>query len=75
MKKKSFRKIAKQVIELEIQSLNKLKKNINISFDKAVNAINNCKNGKVIISGVGKSWPMFCQKSHEFCPKRLYTST
>ena len=55
MTKKSFRKIAKQVIELEIQSLKKLKKNINVSFDKAVNAINNCKNGKVIISGVGKS--------------------
>ena len=55
MTKTSFRKIAKQVIELEIQSLKKLKKNINVSFDKAVNAINNCKNGKVIISGVGKS--------------------
>ncbi len=55
MTKTSFRKIAKQVIELEIRSLKKLKKNINDSFDKAVNAINNCKNGKVIISGVGKS--------------------
>ena len=55
MTKISFRKIAKEVIEVEIQSLKKLKKNINKSFDKVVNAINNCKNGKVIISGVGKS--------------------
>ena len=55
MTKTSFRKIAKEVIEIEIQSLKKLKKNINNSFDKVVNAINNCKNGKVIISGVGKS--------------------
>ena len=55
MTKISFRKIAKEVIEIEIQSLKKLKKNINNSFDKVVNAINNCKNGKVIISGVGKS--------------------
>ncbi len=55
MKKTSFKKIAKEVIEVEIQSLKKLKKNINNSFDKVVNAINNCKNGKIIISGVGKS--------------------
>ena len=55
MTKTNFRKIAKEVIEVEIQSLKKLKKNINSSFDKVVNTINNCKNGKVIISGVGKS--------------------
>jgi len=55
MTKTNFKKIAKEVIEIEIQSLKKLKKNINNSFDKVVNAINNCKNGKVIISGVGKS--------------------
>ena len=46
MTKTNFRKIAKEVIEIEIQSLKKLKKNINNSFDKVVNAINNCKNGK-----------------------------
>ena len=55
MTKTNFKKIAKEVIEVEIQSLKKLKKNINNSFDKVVNTINNCKNGKVIISGVGKS--------------------
>ncbi len=55
MTKTSFKKIAKEVIETEIQSLKKLKKNINNSFDKVVSAINDCKNGKIIISGVGKS--------------------
>ena len=55
MTKTNFTKIAKEVIETEIQSLKKLKKNIKNSFNKAVQAILNCKKGKVIISGVGKS--------------------
>ena len=55
MSKINFTKIAKEVIETEIQSLKKLKKNIKSSFNKAVQAILNCKKGKVIISGVGKS--------------------
>jgi len=55
MAKINFTKIAKEVIETEIQSLKKLKKNIKSSFNKAVQAIINCKKGKVIISGVGKS--------------------
>tara|TARA_S200000501_G_scaffold377671_1_gene436899 strand:- start:1472 stop:2452 length:981 start_codon:yes stop_codon:yes gene_type:complete len=55
MKKKNFKIIAKDVIETEIQSLRKLKKSIKGSFDKAVEEILNCKNGKVIVSGVGKS--------------------
>ena len=55
MAKINFTKTAKEVIETEIQSLKKLKKNINNSFNKAVQAIINCKKGKVIISGVGKS--------------------
>ena len=55
MKKINFKEIAKDAIETEIKSLKKLKLNINKSFDKAVEAILNCKNGKVIISGVGKS--------------------
>ena len=55
MLRKNFNKIAKEVIELEIKSLKKLKSNINKPFNKAVEAILNCKNGKVIISGVGKS--------------------
>ena len=55
MAKINFTKVAKEVIETEIQSLKKLKKNIKSSFNKAVQAIINCKKGKVIISGVGKS--------------------
>ena len=55
MKKKNFIPIAKEVIETELKSLKKLKASINNSFNKAVEAIINCKNGKVIISGVGKS--------------------
>lgn len=55
MKKKNLKKIAKEVIDLEIQALRKLKKSINISFEKAVNAIINCKS-KVIVCGVGKSY-------------------
>ena len=55
MAKINFTEVAKEVIETEIQSLKKLKKNIKSSFNKAVQAILNCKKGKVIISGVGKS--------------------
>jgi len=55
MKKKNFIPIAKEVIESEIKSLKKLKSSINQSFNKVVEAIINCKNGKVIISGIGKS--------------------
>ena len=55
MKKINFKEIAKDAIETEIKSLKKLKLNINKSFDKVVEAILSCKNGKVIISGVGKS--------------------
>jgi len=55
MTKKNFIPIAKDVIETEIKSLKKLKLSINQSFNKAVEAIINCKHGKVIISGIGKS--------------------
>ncbi len=55
MKKVNFQKIAKEVITLEIKSLSKLKSSINSSFSRAVQAILECKNGKVIVSGVGKS--------------------
>ena len=43
MAKVNFIKTANEVIETEIQSLKKLKKNINNSFNKAVQAIINCK--------------------------------
>ena len=54
MRKKDVKKIAKDVIDLEIIALKKLKKSINNSFDKAVNVISKCQS-KVIICGVGKS--------------------
>jgi arabinose-5-phosphate isomerase len=51
---KKFEKIAKDVINLEIKALQKLKKNINKSFNKAVTQIARCQS-KVILCGVGKS--------------------
>ena len=51
---KKFIKVAKKVIDLEIQALQKLKKNIDNSFNKAVVEIAKCKS-KVILCGVGKS--------------------
>ena len=53
-KNTNYRKIAKEVIDLEIKALRKLKKALNKNFDKAVNAIVNCQS-KVILCGVGKS--------------------
>ena len=44
----------KKVIDLQIKSLNKLKKSINTSFEAAVKALKKCKS-KVIVCGVGKS--------------------
>ena len=56
MKKiRNFKLIAKKVIDIEIQSLKKLKNNIGFSFERAVKAILNCKQGKIVISGTGKS--------------------
>ena len=52
--KNNLKQIAKNVIELEIQGLRKLKKFINSSFNSAVEAIANCQS-KVILAGVGKS--------------------
>tara|TARA_B100000989_G_scaffold77255_1_gene54856 strand:+ start:2959 stop:3927 length:969 start_codon:yes stop_codon:yes gene_type:complete len=52
--KNDLKKIAKNVIDLEIKGLNKLKKFINSSFNSAVEAIANCQS-KVILAGVGKS--------------------
>jgi len=51
---KKFVALAKKVIDLEIQALQKLKKKIDNSFNKAVVEIANCKS-KVILCGVGKS--------------------
>jgi len=54
MKKKDYKKIAKNVIDLEIKALKKLKNSINNSFNSAVEAISKCQS-KVILCGVGKS--------------------
>ena len=54
MKKKDYKEIAKNVIDLEIKALKKLKSSINNSFNNAVDAITKCQS-KVILCGVGKS--------------------
>ena len=46
--------IGKDVVDLQIRALKKLKNSINESFDDAVKAILKCKS-KVIVCGVGKS--------------------
>ena len=50
-----FKKIAKNVINDEIKSLQKLKSSIDKNFKEVIDLILNCKKGKVILSGVGKS--------------------
>ena len=55
MQKNKLENIAKDVVQFEINALKNLKRCINPSFNKIVNILINCKNGKVIISGVGKS--------------------
>ena len=54
MKKKKYIKVAKEVIDLEIKALVKLKRSINESFNLAVQQILKCQS-KVILCGVGKS--------------------
>ena len=54
MRKRTALEIGKKTLQIEIDSLKKLKNNFPKSFNKAVEAIVNCK-GKVVISGVGKS--------------------
>ena len=55
MSKNNFKKIAQEVISSEIKSLQKLKRSIDKNFNKVIDAITNCKKGKIILSGVGKS--------------------
>ena len=52
--KNKINEIGKDVVDLQIRALKKLKNSINESFDDAVKAILKCKS-KVIICGVGKS--------------------
>ena len=55
MQKEKIKKIAKDVIQYEINALRNLKNNIGLSFVKLLKIILSCKNGKIITSGVGKS--------------------
>ena len=55
MIKNRINKIAKEVVQYEINALRNLKKCFNKEFQKVIRTILNCKNGKIIISGVGKS--------------------
>ena len=55
MRKNNFKKIAKNVIDLEILALRKLKNSINNDFNKVVNLIVNCQS-KIVFCGVGKSF-------------------
>ena len=54
MRKKKYIKVAKEVINLEIKALIKLRNSINDSFNQAVQQILKCQS-KVILCGVGKS--------------------
>ncbi len=54
MNKKKFQNLAKEVINLEIKALQKLKKNINSAFSHAVIEIAKCQS-KIVLCGVGKS--------------------
>ena len=55
MKKTNYKAIAKNVIDLEISALRKLKTSLSKSFDQAVEAIVKCQS-KIILCGVGKSY-------------------
>ena len=52
--KNQINEIGKEVIELQIKALKKLKSSISSSFDEAVKAIIKCQS-KVVVCGVGKS--------------------
>ena len=54
MKKIDYKKIAKEVINLEIKALKKLQYSIDNNFNRAVDLIVNCQS-KIILCGVGKS--------------------
>ncbi len=65
MKKNDFKKTAKNVIDLEILALKKLKSSINNSFNQAVKAIVKCQS-KIIFCGVGKSSKISAKLSSTF---------
>ena len=52
--KKKYNNIGKEVIELQIRALQKLKKSIGSSFNQAIEVLSKCQS-KIILCGVGKS--------------------
>lgn len=46
--------LAKEVLEIEANSILRLKNNIGVDFDKAIDVLYNCR-GRVIVTGMGKS--------------------
>ena len=46
--------LAKEVLDIEANSILRLKNNIGEDFDRAVDILYNCK-GRVIVTGMGKS--------------------
>ena len=68
MQSYKIRKIAKEVIQFENKCFKDLKKYLDNSLIKIIKNIISCKNGKIIISGVGKSgiiarkWATFHQQ-------------
>ena len=55
MKKNKSKNIAREVLKIEIDALKKLHSSLGNSFSQIIKAIVNNKQGKIIISGVGKS--------------------
>ena len=51
---KQILNFGKKIIREEILSIQKVQKNLNLNFSKAVNLINNTK-GNIVFTGVGKS--------------------
>ena len=70
-KKINYKNVARNVIDLEIAALKKLRSSINKSFDQAVDAIVKCQS-KIILCGVGKSYLIASKISATFssvgCP-------
>jgi arabinose-5-phosphate isomerase len=54
MKNYNYKKVAKNVIAIEIAALKKLNKSFNTPFSKTIDLIAKCR-GKIILAGVGKS--------------------
>ncbi len=55
MRDKKILSIAKEVVKIELESLKKLQNSFGKSFEQIIKTILDNRNGKIIISGVGKS--------------------